>query len=400
VIVSKDVQIGDIGIFFPIESKLSENYLKFNNLYRDKTLNNDSEKAGFFEKNGRVRAVKLRGHKSEGLYMPFDSLWMLEGVILDKNIQDYIGESFDHINDIKICEKYVIPRRQQGQGNKKGKKPKISRIVDGQFRFHVDTEQLYKNLGKIDLDDEYQISAKWHGTSAISSYILCNKKLNIFQKLLLKSGLKLQTKYYDYIWSSRKVIKNDDINKTQHFYTEDIWKKGHNILQEYLQKGMTIYYEICGYLSDGKQIQKGYDYGCKSGEFKLYIYRITITNEDGKIFEFSYDQVQQWCNLYGLNSVIELYKGTIRNLYKTIFKKRITKNWKDNFLELLREHFKIEEDCPYNITKVPTEGIVLRKNSLDINVMKLKGFRFYEYETKQLDSEEENIEDNQDDISN
>jgi hypothetical protein len=324
-------------------------------------------------------------------------LYAVPNFIIDDDIRNFIDQSFDTINDFKLCEKYVIPNRQHGQGNgnKKGKKPKVSKIVKDQFRFHVDTENLFRNLNKIDLDSEYQISSKWHGTSAISSYILCNKKLNWFYKILLKIGIPIQSKEYDYVWASRRVIKNDDINNKQHYYSEDVWHKGHDVLKEFLIKNMTIYYEIVGYLSDGKQIQKGYDYSCKPGEFKIYIYRIVLVNEDGKTTELSYDQVQQWCKERGLQPVIELYKGTIRNLYENIFKVEITDNWRDNFIELLRQYFKIEEDCPYNISKVPTEGIVLRKNCLDIEVFKLKGFNFLSRETKLLDTNETNIEDNQ-----
>ena len=171
VIVSKDTQVGDTGIYFPVESALSSDYLKYNNLYRDKTLNNYQEQSGFFENKGRVRAVKLRGHRSEGLFMPLDSVWYITPLYFD----DFrLGDQFDYINDIKVCEKYVIPVRQHGQGggNKKGKKAKISRIVKDQFRFHQDTEQLGRNLDRFNLDDEIQISIKVHGTSAISSNIL------------------------------------------------------------------------------------------------------------------------------------------------------------------------------------------------------------------------------------
>ena len=230
VIVSKDTKVGDTGVFFPVESKLSADYLKFNNLYRDKTLNADQTIGGFFELNGRIRCVKLRGHKSEGLFMPLESLAYLfnlgDSIFEIMGLKGKVGESFDHINDIKICEKYIIPKRYQSQGgSKKGKKAKISRILNNQFFFHIETAQLYKNLHKVELDDEWQISAKWHGTSAISSYILCNKKLNIFQKLLLKCGIQLQTKYYDWIWSSRKVIKNQFLNKDNFIYKLYIWSK-------------------------------------------------------------------------------------------------------------------------------------------------------------------------------
>ena len=74
VIVDKSVKIGDKGIYFPLECQLSKEYLSANNLYRKKELNLDQTKAGYFEENGRIRCVKFRGNKSEGLFMPLHSL--------------------------------------------------------------------------------------------------------------------------------------------------------------------------------------------------------------------------------------------------------------------------------------------------------------------------------------
>ena len=82
VIVGNDVKIGDIGIFFPVETQLSKEYLSANNLYRDSELNVDKNKKGYFELNGRIRCVKFRGNKSEGLFMPIESLFnVIENVI-------------------------------------------------------------------------------------------------------------------------------------------------------------------------------------------------------------------------------------------------------------------------------------------------------------------------------
>ena len=46
VIVSKDTKIGEIGLFFPVETQLSKEYLSVNNLYRDSKLNVDKNKKG------------------------------------------------------------------------------------------------------------------------------------------------------------------------------------------------------------------------------------------------------------------------------------------------------------------------------------------------------------------
>ena len=61
VVVGKNIKIGDIGLFFPVETALSEQYLSSNNLYRNKELNDDKTKVGYFEENRRIRCVKFRG---------------------------------------------------------------------------------------------------------------------------------------------------------------------------------------------------------------------------------------------------------------------------------------------------------------------------------------------------
>src|ERR1700741_2298650 len=74
VVVSKSVQVGDIGIFFPVDCQVSEDYARVNNLYRHSHLNADNTKTGFFEDNRRVKAVTLRKVKSCGYFAPLDSL--------------------------------------------------------------------------------------------------------------------------------------------------------------------------------------------------------------------------------------------------------------------------------------------------------------------------------------
>jgi hypothetical protein len=55
----------------------------------------------------------------------------------------------------------------------------------------------------------------------------------------------------------------------------------------------------------------------------------------------------------------------------------------------------LEKDCDMCKSKpnIPAEGVVVRIEANDLNVYKLKSFRFYEYETKEADSGEANIED-------
>ena len=74
VIVGLDTKLGDIGIYFPIDGKLGKEYAEKNNLVRKKDdLGN--EIGGYLDPEKRnIKAMKLRGERSEGLYMPLNSL--------------------------------------------------------------------------------------------------------------------------------------------------------------------------------------------------------------------------------------------------------------------------------------------------------------------------------------
>ena len=406
VIVSKDAKVGDIGLYFPLECSISSEFLKVNNLYREKTLNADVTKSGFFEDKGRVRAVKLRGNKSEGFFIPISSLqglFELNSHEIYVQLQTEVGESFDTINDFKLCEKYIISNRQHGQGNgnKKGKKPKESKIIDNQFRFHESTAMLYKNLHRINPNDIISLTYKIHGCALCSSIILCNKKLSVFEKFLKLCKIKIQDTIYDNVYSSRTVVKNPDLNpNAQHYYKQDIWGEANKILLPYLKDGLTIYAEICGYLSDGSMIQKDYDYGCDIGKFEIYVYRLTYTSIPGQVYEFSCKQVQDWCKQNGLKAVPQLYYGYAKDFVPDYLK--LANSIDDRDIDLWREKFRekiandyLEKDCYICKNKVPAEGVVIRREINDFEAFKYKATAFYERETKLLDANETNIEDNQ-----
>ena len=402
VIVDKSVKIGDVGLYFPLECQLSKEYLSANNLYRKKELNLDQTKAGYFEENGRIRCVKFRGHKSEGLFMPSGSLFFIGTSGLNLNLND----CFDELYGIPICSKYIVKQsRTPGSKSNKSTKKYESKLVENQFRFHEDTGMLYKNLHRINPDSLISITYKVHGTSGISSYVLCKRKItkrerigaflnNIYTKLVTLGKSRyvtLETKY-DYLYSSRKVIKNPELNpNAQHYYNEDIWGIAHKELEPYLQKGLSLYYEIVGYLPNGGMIQKDYDYGCKVGEHAIYIYRITQTNADGKVFEFSAKQVQDWCRKNGLTPVPQLFYNYAFNLTEGI-PANSDEEWREIFLGQVKKYYN-EQDCYICKNKVPEEGCVIRIEGLDFEAYKQKSNRFYELETKNLDKGESNIED-------
>lgn len=392
VVVSKETQIGAIGLYFPLETRLSNEYLKTNNLYRKSELNSDPEEKGYFEENGRIRCVKFRGNKSEGLFMPIESI----AEFLEKGDDPVIGDEFDELNGVNICSKYVVKKsKEQGLGNKqkKGRNPKVSKLIDGQFNFHQDTSMMYKNMHKIKPDSLLSITYKLHGSSGISSNIICKKSLKWYEKVLTKLKVNIVSSDYDNIYASRKVVKNEDLNpNANHFYNEDIWGIANNELKEFLQKGMTFYYEIVGFLPGGGAIQGNFDYGCAPGEHAIYIYRITYTNTDGKVFEYSAKQVQDFCRINGLKAVPQLYYGYARDLYNENISEENLEEWQNAFLEVLKEKFN-EKDCFMCKNVVPEEGCVIRLEDLWLEAFKCKSERFYAYETKELDKGISNIED-------
>lgn len=389
VIVSKDVKEGEKGIFFTVETQLSKEYLSNNNLYRDSTLNKDPEKKEYFESNGRIKAMKFRGHKSMGLFMPLSSLdW------IDHKEELKVGDTFDELNEIEICRKYTVPVqtiRSSKETTKSKRKRKESILLENQFRFHVDTGQLGKNLHKINPYTSIHVSRKVHGTSFVSSNILCKKKLSLWDRMGKTLGFNVVETEYRNVYSSRKVVKNDEMNPvSSHYYSEDIWGKANERVKDLLKEGMTVYGEIVGYLSNDKMIQKGYDYGCAPGEFDIYIYRITQTSPSGHVIEFSANQVRNWCNLYGISPVTTYYLGEAEYLFD--FDYKTIEEFRGKFLDHLQDRYleQIAPDCKGN---PPDEGIVIRiEDSLEIEPYKLKSFAFLQHETKQLDKGEVDIE--------
>ena len=69
VIVGKDEECGTY-LYFPTNCEVNPELLAYAGLYRKNGLNKNPKVSGFFEENGRVKAIKLRGEVSEGFLVP------------------------------------------------------------------------------------------------------------------------------------------------------------------------------------------------------------------------------------------------------------------------------------------------------------------------------------------
>lgn len=399
-------------VYFPTACCINPKFLSYANLYRHGELNVDQTKTGMFEDNGRVKAIRLRGELSEGFIIPIVVLenWVMSTVNVELKVEE--GTEFDSIeHDGKTfwVNKKYIPKNTRtpgapGSGNSgKGKQPKgLDKIIENQFRFHYDTVLIKKCPHVLHPSDLISITSKVHGTSGISAYVLCKQELNWKQKIARwLTGEEFDK--YDYLYSSRSVIKNQYYNKSVQggFYGVDVWKYADDIVRPCLSKGMTAYYEIIGFLPNGGYIQKNYDYGCLppvgdeaytyGKHFKVQIYRVTITDVSGKVHEFSAREVQLWAQMVGLTPVEQYYYGYAKDLYPDLDP---SEHWNENFLSKLANDKKFYMECnsPTCDNKVPHEGIVIKIENMKSEAFKLKCFKFLDGEGKALDKGEIDIE--------
>lgn len=412
VITDMSYSKGDLCIFFPLESKLNFDLLSRLNMFEDKNLNADNTKKGYVNNKCRVRAVKLREEPSMGLILHVDVI----SSILGTPVRFVVDEEFDTWNEIVICEKYVPAAKSvQGEPRVKTQRYQVKRfnkLVEGQFQLHADTTQLRKNMHKLSPEDIISITYKLHGTSWVVGNVLTNRRLSLVDRVARFFGAKIRETEYDYIYSSRSVVKNKFANSNpNHYYGTDLWGDIKDHLSGKIPAGFTLYGEAVGFTSTGGAIQKGYDYGYKARttflnpdmigyvqdpnvleqyeegkHFGVYVYRITFTNYNGFKTELTWSQIKQYCQWFGLRHVPELFYGKAQDWGFP------QDHWHANVLAKFESNF-LEKDCHMCISKAPAEGVVVRKDDLlNFEAYKLKSFRFLEGETKALDLGEIDIE--------
>lgn len=383
-------------------------------------------RVGFFNKTGRVRAIRLGGINSMGYLFSIDELAKWCPDVKDVYLRDLVGEDFDTVNGIEFIKAYVpfVPQRgSKGDGKsidcKRNKKiEKFDRMIKGEFFLHYSSDPLPKCINRIKPNDTVSISLKVHGTSFVCGKLHVKTPIKLpihkllWNKFIDTTGLFKTLRVTDYIveygnvTSSRTVIKNQYINKevTGGYYGVDVWSEYGNLIYPYLDEGMTVYGEIFGYLNGSdKMIQKDYDYGCEKGENKLMPYRITTTNDNGTKYEWNVTEVKEWTEkliaehpeLADKIHVIDLlYHGTLANLYPHL---SLTDHWHENVLKEMRNdvvHFGMEKREPLCTGhNVPREGICVRIDGDVINEnFKLKCGKFFDRERKAIDAGEVDVE--------
>ena len=138
VIVSLDYTEGQLGVYFPVDGQLSERFCQVNDLVRRKDENGNPA-GGYLDPEKRnIKALKLRGEKSDGLFLPLTCL-----ADFTKISDLHEGDLITTLNGEEICRKY-IPKRNTSSGSgyvRSGKKAKANFAPT--FYEHVDTCLLY-----------------------------------------------------------------------------------------------------------------------------------------------------------------------------------------------------------------------------------------------------------------
>ena len=344
--VGLDVAIDDIGIYFPSDLQLSEEFCKVHDLVRRKDENGNPA-GGYLDPEKRnIRAVKLRGEKSDGLFMPLSCL-VYTGINLDDLT---IGTKIDVVNGHEICQKY-IPKTQHrrgtpSEGNKTRKRKAPTAPL---FQEHADTEQLAYNLGAFKTGDEIEITLKMHGTSQRTAHVpvLKGYKRTFWEKITRKQGTPIYD--YGYISGTRRVVLDSFDGG---FYGSNEFREQHaKVFEGKLEKGETVYYEVVGFTHTGAPIMASGDnkklndkefikqygqttvfsYGCDpestdGGHYEdivwvgpqsdIYVYRMTMTNEDGFVVEYTPDFMRYRCEQMGVKTVPAFWKGILQGLGK------------------------------------------------------------------------------------
>lgn len=365
VCVSTDYAEGEIGVYFPTDGQLSVEFAEQNNLLRKKDAAGNNI-GGYMDPDKRnVTAIRLRGEKSDGLFLPLSCL-TYTGVNMDTlNVGDVIEGA---VNGHEICCKYIprsnIRRGTITEGNRTRKKKVATAPL---FKEHADTEQLAYNLGAFKSGDEIEITLKMHGTSQRTGYLpvlqgykdsfLCrvyNKILHIINKILwqtvhedLHDGEPIYD--YGYVSGTRRIVLD---SYEGGFYGNNEFREQHSkIFEGKLWKGETVYYEVVGFTTSGapimgdasnkklndKEFIKQYgettrfSYGCSptgpqsaydglgneivrfstTPQSDIYVYRMTMTNPDGEVVEYTPDFMRYRCEQMAVKTVPVFGKAII-----------------------------------------------------------------------------------------
>jgi hypothetical protein len=172
-----------------------------------------------------------------------------------------------------------------------------------------------------------------HNTSHREGHVLVERNLTWLEKLLVKyTNVKVSLTEWAYLSGTRRVVIQESKRDGIQYHDPTIRDKAHKLFKENLKKGETVYLEIVGFEPSGAGIMGAhvtaktkdkpfikkygdsikYAYGCEPNQCEIYVYRITMTNEEGYTIDYSWDDVKRRCNELGVKHVPELGRISVK----------------------------------------------------------------------------------------
>lgn len=305
---------GEMGVFFPCDGQLSEEFATANDLIQKTDPVTGERSGGYFAKNRRVRSQRLRKEKSDGFWAP---LRILEFTGVDLSTLSE-GDQFDTLNGVPICNKYYTPAtlRQMNSGTNARKALTMFPKHLETLRFQYEANEWLKAGALV------HFTEKLHGSSARQGYVLetTPKPKRWYHKLLRRDPQEISN--WVFVTGTRNVVLR---TPDQGYYEDESFRlRVAATMEGNLHKGEVVYGEIVGYVNEATPVMAvqdtsslsdvkkkygstmTYSYGCLRGECDFYVYRITHVNEDGVAQELSWAQVKARCSELNLKHVPEL----------------------------------------------------------------------------------------------
>lgn len=376
IIVDLSYQEGQRVVFFPVDGQLSQEYAEQNHLLRVKDEQGNNI-GGYMDPEKRnVRAIKLRGERSEGLVLPVETLSPWVDVETLK-----VGDKISSLNGTEICKKYIpkrTPRSASANSNNKSKKKRRKdriKISFPLFKEHIDTEQLAYNKGAFKPGDRCTITLKMHGSSGRTTYTQEIIEKSHWWNKILHRPPKIKRQWMTVSGSRRVVLEKFD--GSGYYGTNEFRKKYQDFFKGKLEKFETVYYEIVGYVDENtpimgsvstkdKELKKLYgdtmefSYGCEKGSNDIYVYRMTMTNEDGYVVGYPDWLMRLRCEQMGVKCV-------------PLFERFTFSTWED-LMERVEKYY--DGPDPIGRTHI-REGVVVRiENREKFKAYKHKNFTF------------------------
>lgn len=367
---------GDLVLFIPEGSQLSLDFCLDQGLLA-KHPETGEKLGGYLESSRRVKAIKLRGVSSEGIVIPLDAI---SAPVIPPHIKLPHTTDAVSIDTVllggkphRFIWKYETPatlfQRSANQG-----KSKHHVTETNHFRRHYDTPTWRDNARFIPAGAALYVTEKLHGTSARVGRVLSEQvqRRTVWSRLLGLVGLGPKPVIdYHYFNGTRNTITFSSVDPVMPSGVGDDYRREwFNIIAPQLRRGETVFFEIVG-----PGVQKGFDYGAKPGCTKAFIYRITMTNEDGHVTELSWQQVIGRAKQLEVPTVPTLRRYFVIDCARDVIDKRVK--------QLAAEPSKVEG------TAHISEGVCVRYEApLVTKSLKHKSFGFVEGENKRKDSDD------------